>query len=92
MQMIHSVKSPPFNPRHTPTQITAKQQIGDGIIEVARALNPKKLRLNNEKTEFLIVLGKRFENMTQIDSLQLGNDVVLLQRGMLESSYTQRFP
>ena len=28
-----------FNPRHIPTQITAKQQIEDSIVEVARALN-----------------------------------------------------
>ena len=46
-------------------------------MEVARALNANKLKLKREKTEFLMVLGKRYENKVQIDFLQLDNDVVM---------------
>ena len=65
-----------FNPRHKHEQIQAKEQIENGIMDVARTLNANKLKLNKDKTEFLVVLSRHYEHMVDIDSLQLGNDVV----------------
>ena len=65
-----------FNPRLTHAQNEAKEHLENGILEVARSLKANKLKLNKEKTEFLILISRHYEHMLEIDSLHLDDEHV----------------
>ena len=64
-------------PHSTSEQQAVKEQLEQGIVAIADSLCKNKLKLNRYKTEFLVLASRHYQNLVDIDSLELGTDIVL---------------
>ena len=65
-----------FNPRSTADQNEALSKAANCVCDISTWMKANKLKLNRDKTEFLIVTSQRNEHHIVLDSLRLGEDCV----------------
>ena len=64
------------NPNSTTSQLRASQALESAIDQVGSWMNDNRLKLNEDKTEFLVFSSKRNSSTILIESLTLGEEIV----------------
>lgn len=65
-----------FNPRNASSQLAASTCIRDGISKIADWMFENKLKLNREKTEFMVIVSSRNQHYITENKLSLEYDTI----------------